>query len=135
MGRDVAWGLKPPSKRSSLRSLHLTPPQTYLVELMHPLSGEVVLTDVCAHLDAAVQRAIDHSRQPGTGPVRSEVSVDQGVLEGIAFFNQSDEIIACVTRYHLERDTERARQPEVARACSDIALAQDRLNQLLNASS
>lgn len=113
----------------------MNPPQTYLVELMHPLSGEVLLTDVCAHLDAAVQRAVDHSRQPGTGPVRSEVSVDQGVLEGIAFFNQSSEIIACVTRYHLERDTERARQPEVALACEDLSKAQDRLNHILNASS
>lgn len=99
---------------------------------MHPVSGDVVQADVCAHLDAAVQYAIDHVRAPGCGAVSVEASFcEDAFLEGIAFLAKDGFLVACITRYHMERDDERARCLQVSFACSDEALVQERLSALL----
>lgn len=87
---------------------HLTPLLTpaHLVELMEPCSLQILEVDLCARLDVALQRVHEHLQGTKTR-CRVEFSYDeQGQLEGVGFFNASNELVSCITVYRLARDND-----------------------------
>ncbi len=104
----------------------------YLVELMYSDNGEVAEADVCAHLDVALDKAYLHLQTlEMLEDPRAEVSFDEdGELEGVGFFDAHENMLACVTVYHLDRDNEQASEPAIAQACAG---PRDRLQDALNA--
>ncbi len=106
----------------------------YLVELMYSDTGDVAEADVCAHLDVALDKAYLHLQTLDAieGP-RAEVSFDdEGELEGVGFFDADENMLACVTVYHLDRDNEQASVAAIAAACAGPRDGlQDALNALL----
>lgn len=83
-----------------------TIPPCYLVELLNPHNSVTVESDICANFAVAVQRVFDHLKKERAS-ARVEVSYDKaGEVEGMAFFNGVNDIISCITVFHLERDTD-----------------------------
>lgn len=107
-------------------------PIVYLVELMNPLTGELEETDVCAKLELAVEKVYWHLCEYPETPVEVEVSLDDDqVIEGVGFFDEEHEMLACVTAYHLDRDTANAQVPDIAVACrGDKFELQKKLNRI-----
>lgn len=86
---------------------------------MHPHTGELEHTDICARLDVAVQQVYLHLKSHPEVRTDVEVSYDEdGELEGVGFFDDNHDMLSCVTVYHLERDTEQAHVKEVTAACA-----------------
>lgn len=95
---------------------NITASPSYLVELIHPLTGVSQDVDVCAKLPVAIQRVYQHLKEHAATP-RVELSYDvRGHLEGVGFFDSTNELISCITVYHLERDTDVATMPDLIRA-------------------
>jgi hypothetical protein len=106
-------------------------PVVYLVELFCHKTLVTEDTDVCAKLELAVQRADDHVRNVNQD-VHVEVSFDDdGVIEGVGVFNDNGAMLACVSVYHLDRDTGEASNSAIADACrSDPLQLQAALNRI-----
>ena len=93
-------------------------PAAYLVELLDPYNGDVHECDVCAKVELAVEKVYQHLSQHSDVVVHVETSFDDdGELEGIGFFDESHQIISCITVYHLERDDADAEVASIAQAC------------------
>lgn len=93
-------------------------PAVYLVELMNPHSGELDEADVFSKLDLAVERVSQHLGEHEVTPAELDASCDEdNELEGIAFLDERGELLACVSVYHLERETAEATHEPIALAC------------------
>lgn len=87
---------------------HLTPLQSpaHLVELMEPSTLQILDVDLCARLDVAMQLVYKHLKSTNTR-CSVEFSYDeQGQLEGVGFFNDTMELVSCITVYRLARDND-----------------------------
>lgn len=93
----------------------------YLVELMHPLTGDILFADVCSRLDVAVEQVFNHFDKFSSVNVvpRPSYDEDTGEVEGIGFFSSAEELISCITAYHMSRDSDLVTNPFVAAACAD----------------
>lgn len=108
-------------------------PDVLLVELMNPETGEIVDTDVTAKLELAVEKVYQHTHQISALVGDVDVSYDDEELEGLAFFNDEQEMLACITVYRLERDTGSAQLPALSEACcADKADLKQRLTTLFS---
>lgn len=107
-------------------------PAVYLVELMDPYTGELQEADVCAKLELAVEKAHVHLKEYKDSPVEVDVSFDDDdLVEGLGFFNEDKEMLACITVYHLDRDTGTAQVAGIAEACrGDKTAMQRQLNRI-----
>lgn len=86
---------------------------------MHPHTGELEHTDICARLDVAVQQVYLHLQAHPEVRVDVEVSYDEDQeLEGVGFFDDNHDMLSCITAYRLERDTEQAHVQAVSAACT-----------------
>jgi len=107
-------------------------PEVFLVELMNPYSGEIEETDVCAKLELAVEKVYLHLLDYKDTLVEVEASFDtDDAIEGVGFFDENQELISCITVYHLDRDTGTAELPGIAEACrGDKQNLQQELNRI-----
>lgn len=98
-----------------------THPPAYLVEILAPVSTETLETDLHADLGVAIDRIYSHFAGAGR-PVGVESSyTEDGELEGIAFFDQAQQLVACMTVYRLDRDCDEVATPGIVQA---LALAE-----------
>lgn len=109
-------------------------PALYLVELMNPETGNIDEVDVCARLDVAIEKV--YNWLDSFGELRKSVCVevsydDEGVLEGVGFFNDEQDMASCITTYQLDRDADVASISEIASACAGPKdLLQSALNRV-----
>lgn len=97
----------------------MTSQPSYLLELLDPPTGELVHVDLFLDMSRAVEAAYTHVVNTKASVEDVDVSIDKDEeLEGIGFFDKSRNLIACVTVYRLERDTEVASNPDIQKACS-----------------
>lgn len=90
----------------------------YLVELLNPQTCVTVDSDVCADLAVAVQRVYEHLKRESAS-ARVEISYDKdGLVEGIGFFNNVNDLISCITVFHLARDSDVANLEGLLQALS-----------------
>jgi hypothetical protein len=103
----------------------------YLVELFDPWSGDALEVDLYARLDTAVESVYLHLKKVGfTGGANVDVSFDdESTIEGVGFFNENQDLISCVTAYHLSRDTAVPQLTEIKKA---FAAEPSELQSLLN---
>lgn len=95
----------------------------YLVELMHPLTGEILFTDVCARLDVAIEQVFIHFQEKfRTVQVfpRPSYDADSNEIEGVGFFTAEGELVSCITAYHMQRDVDIPSNLQVAAACCSV---------------
>lgn len=112
-------------------------PSTILLELVHLPSGHLEDADVFARLDTAIEKAYLHVCEAKFVGVRVEVSVNDGdTIDGVGFFDFDNNMLACITVYQTEFDSEEPSIDAVRAAC---ALApgdmQEQLNALLRAAA
>lgn len=94
-------------------------PDVFLVELLDAVSGELLEADVCARLESAIERVYWHLAEYKDSLVSVDVSYDdENALEGVAFFTESQEMLACISVYRLDRDTQEPEVAEIADACN-----------------
>lgn len=107
-------------------------PFVYLVELFSPspmaIAGEpsddagpvapvVEDSDVCAKLELAIEQAYQHVRNLNL-KAHLEVSFDEdNLIEGVGVFDADENLLACITVYHLDRDCEEASLSSIRDAC------------------
>jgi hypothetical protein len=105
-------------------------PIVFLVELLDPYTGELEEADVSGKLDLAVEKVYWHLANYSDSHVEVEVSFDEdGVIEGVGFFNEEHEMISCITVYHLDRDTDDPEDSRIRNACSGpLVELQSKLN-------
>jgi hypothetical protein len=71
---------------------------------------------MCAKLAVAMQKVHAYLAELRESS-RVELSYDvDGQLEGVGFFNGVDDLMSCITVYHLERDSDQPNMPELIRA-------------------
>lgn len=93
-------------------------PFVYLVELFNIHSFSLEEADVCATIPLALQRVYDHLHRYCDTTYSDVSHDDDGILEGIAVFTETGEMLACVAVYHLDRDTGEV-SPQLEKACAD----------------
>ncbi|KWU17787.1 hypothetical protein [Burkholderia cenocepacia] len=111
-------------------------PPVYLLDLLRTPDGDIEESDVFGKLELAIEQALSHLKSAGlAADTLIEVSFDDADnVEGIGFFNAEDQMLACVTVYHLDRETEGAADPALREACAgDKSLLQAELNRMLQA--
>lgn len=110
-------------------------PLIYLVELFDPHTGEILDADVFARMDTAVETAFLHTRKTPLIRVHAEVSTDEtGVIDGLGFFDEDHELVACITTSNLTHDNQLPLLPQIRQACVLSPLAmQAALNGFLSA--
>jgi hypothetical protein len=106
-------------------------PPTYLVELLSGISGELLEAEVYARLDTAVEKAAVHAKSELGPQAHASVSLNvNSEIDGVGFFDDNQNLVACVTVYRLEHDAEAPTVPELQSACEGSA---DSMQTLLNA--
>jgi hypothetical protein len=96
-----------------------SPPINYLVELFHPQTLAMEDADICTRLDVALEKVYAHLSNFTEMHVSVDVSCDEdGLIEGVGFFDANLELISCVTTYHHSRDTEEPSNQAIAAACA-----------------
>ena len=106
-----------------------THPPAFLVELFPLTKSDTLEADLHADLGVAVERVYLHLKQAA---VKAEVEpsyTDDGELEGMAFFDQNAELLACLTVYRLDRDCDQVKTPEIQAA---LRLAEPERTKVLN---
>lgn len=103
----AASRLKQGSKQKNCFAVPSMPlPPVYLVELFGEAHDPSLSTDVCARLPVAIQKV--HSQlMRHRQSARVKVSYDAaGGVDGVAFLDQEDCLLACITAYRMEHDNE-----------------------------
>lgn len=78
---------------------------TFLIELIHQKTGDVVECDVTSYLENAIEAAYVYLKGFDSERFTPEVSYDDdGAIEGIAFFDRDGRGRAYITAYYLDRD-------------------------------
>ena len=111
-------------------------PPVYLLDLLRTPDGDIEESDVFSKLELAIEQALTHLKTGGLNvDALVEVSFDDADnVEGVGFFNAEDELLACITVYHLDRETGCAADSALHEACKGDKFAlQAALNRMLQA--
>jgi hypothetical protein len=111
-------------------------PPVYLLDLLRTPDGDIEESDVFGKLELAIEQALTYLKTQSLNvDALIEVSFDDADnVEGIGFFNADDQMLACITVYHLDRETGRAADSALREACQGDKFAlQAELNRMLQA--
>lgn len=110
-------------------------PPVYLLDLLRTPDGDIEESDVFGKLELAVEQALHHLKAREIHPdAHVEVSFDAADnIEGVGFFDNDGQMLACIAVYHLDREVDRAADAALQHACTDKAILQAELNRMLHA--
>lgn len=103
-------------------------PPAYLVEFFTPVEDDSLDSDLHADLGVAIERVYARFAKAGQR-VTVESSYSDAELEGMAFFDATHELVACLTVYRLDRDKDRVTVAGIADA---VTLPEPHRTQALN---